>query len=146
VGLYITPMTGYTNRFALRRSEVNRMTSAIFTCYENPEWWDLQNDDGTAVWNFGNVLAENVTSFEVWLYYNDRGVLKHESSYDSADWGPPVLADIFVELLGESDAIKADTIQSFGDPSAALEFVNEKAKGYMARVYFRNREGYTGDR
>jgi hypothetical protein len=138
LGFHLSRTSNSVHRFQLTRREANSLPAPL-VCYTDPDWWQNQKNQ------WPSVLAENVVTFEVWMYRDDQGTLREEPNYDSATFGPPYLADIYVEMLSESDAIKADILQN-ADPNAALEFVNQNSKGFKARIHFNNRWGHTGDR
>jgi prepilin-type N-terminal cleavage/methylation domain-containing protein len=123
-----------TTRYELMRGVSSKVP---LSAYRNPGWTPPKMGS--------QVLIPNLVTFEVWVYKKEGANLVEVFDYDSSIDGPPLLADIYVETMSETDAIKASALHA-ADPTAALEYVTKVAKGYMARVYFNHRTGHSDDR
>jgi len=115
--------------YALMRRESSQL--GAMTCYKDPNWHG--SFTGSSV-----VLAEHITTFEVFMYYNSGGLPRPQTDYDSASDGLPLMADIYVEMLSPEHARIADQLTAGNQQ----DYVNRNAKGYMARVFFNHRRGY----
>jgi hypothetical protein len=69
--------------------------------------------------------------------YDSNGVSR--VNYDSRVHGPPAYLDIFLEVMGRADAIKA------GSGGLGEDFFAKNSQRYQTRVFFLNREGYSLD-
>lgn len=151
VSYHIAPMLDLNNdpiagRYRIVRNGVENMFAEdsyynpIFTCYTDPSWWtkSCMNDDtesGSSV-----TLAENVRTLEFWVY-DQNGVLRAGQDYNSKDHGPPGWIEIYIELLGEDDAVKAALLSG----QAAIDLADRSSRRYVGRVYFNNGRGYAPD-
>ena len=126
-------------RWRILRFVVERTNSVNYECYVDKQWWDnpAMGNDSTYKSLFPPVLAENVRTLEFWVYDREG---QHQFSYDSSVHGPPSWVDIYVEMLGEEDAVKA----SFMSGVSAAEYKDRMAKRYAGRVYLHNAVGYSG--
>lgn len=133
------------------RSMYRRASNREQSAYQHTEWWSNQEPDLPHYGFTGlglhpvETIAENVAAFEIWAWSEDqdRYVPNYQSSTENNLL--PVWADIYVELLGEDDAVRAAQLwlaaeQNPGLRAAAVEFVDDHARRYMARVFFTNRE------
>lgn len=123
------------DRYQLMRSEMSDLNDV--SCYTDPTWWDgdVGNNDSTFA-----VMAENVAHFSVYSYTtNSAGNLVEALGFNSTDYGGslPVFVDVYMELLDEKDAILVAATQ---DDVLA----RKQARRYQARIYFKNRRGYSG--
>ena len=50
------------------------------------------------------------------------------------------------EMTTGQDAVRAALLDTGGNQAQLDELLDQRAKGYQARAYFRNRAGYLGDR
>ncbi len=120
---------GPTGRFGIWRGYRVNLPDKLM-CYKDSNWWhNIQ---------LGDVIAENVRTLEFWAY-DSTG--QSCVSYDSADArfdGGPAWIDVYIELLGEDDAIRAALLSG----TAAEDFANEKVRRFHGRAYLRNRLGY----
>jgi hypothetical protein len=108
---------------------------ADFDCFQNLDWWsDFYNKAIVMDNAFPNagVLAENVRNFEVYVY--DKTGMPH-ADYDSTKDGPPLFADVYLEILAQEDAEKSRF-------NSNDEFLDRATQRYQMRVYFQNRKGY----
>lgn len=115
------------------------------SAYRNRDWWremDPDTDDdgpdsGTPI----ETIAENVAGFEVWAW--SEAADQYEFGYDSANPANedllPLWVDIYLELMGEDDAIRAAILWE-ADPARGAEYVSQVVKRYTTRVFFPNRE------
>jgi prepilin-type N-terminal cleavage/methylation domain-containing protein len=113
-------------RYRVVRYGVEKLGSS-FTCY-NPGGFP-QGSVSYSSWN-NMTLAENVRTLEFWVYdTNQTGV--SIADYDSSVHGRPSYIEVYLELLGQDDAIKASLL-----PAAAQEeFCNRVARRYVGRAY-----------
>lgn len=144
---YVEPMINEDDEEIPGRYRLRRMYTAQVTCLRTNEWWK-----NLAVGGFGDqVLAENVASFDVYCYRPDIGP-DAISDYLSSNNGDqlPTYVDIALAVFDEKAAAEAQMkIEDFGENehSAGMRnFVKEKARRYVARVYFVNRNGYGPER
>jgi prepilin-type N-terminal cleavage/methylation domain-containing protein len=117
-----------------------------FRASTNSQYRAYQYDSGVD-WTDSNwspsgqthTIAENVSSFQVWVYPDTN--LSATPNYQSGGNSDklPVWADIYLETLGEGDAMRAALISN---SSAREEFVRKWSRGFTTRVHFRNRSGY----
>lgn len=112
----------------------------------NRDWYEQgRSDGGRASLDHTAVIAENVTALRFFAP-DDQGELVTE--YFSEDYlnkdRLPQYVDVFLELMGEKDAIlAADLAKRLGDSDEkVLDFVEKNSRRYTARVYFQNRAGY----
>jgi prepilin-type N-terminal cleavage/methylation domain-containing protein len=105
-----------------------------FTCYHNSEWLNKMNGSVPTDFN-GGVLADNVRNFEVFI--TPVGAVDPQENYDYATHGPPATIDVYLEVLAEEDAIRAQL--SPGDSA----FLNAATRRYATRIYVQNRAGYS---
>jgi prepilin-type N-terminal cleavage/methylation domain-containing protein len=122
-----------TNRYVLLRHVDENWTDGAMNCYETTDWWQGMDGYGANALNAA-VLADNVRNFEVWVY-DRRGVARPD--YDSTQHGPPLWIDLYVEVLAEEDATRAEYV--------AGDFVERATRRYQLRVYPENRMGYSTD-
>ena len=149
------------NRYRLVRT---RLTRAMFSnpgqrarsAYTYPPstdglpfaWWTEMpgGDEGTL--QFLETIAENIAAFEIWAYGLDgSGNIVSIFSYDSRidNHGGnnlnrlPLYVDIYLEMLGETEAIQAAALWS-SNQDAARQFVDRQAQRFTARVQFPNRD------
>lgn len=123
------------------------------SAYQNPEWWK-PNLWREPILPFATqnreTIAENVAGFEVWAAKGsliEQGEMNPDvyfiEGYDSVDEGePPLWVDIYLMLLGEPEAIRAADLWRNTHPDRE-DFVDRSTRRYSARIYFRNREGYS---
>ena len=78
--------------------------------------------------NWAVVLAENVRTIEFWAYDTNS---QHHADYRSSAYGRPAWVDIYLEMLGEDDAIKASVMSG----SAQEEYCRLHARRYVGRAY-----------
>ena len=126
------------NRYRLVRV---RRTASSYTnpnnsAYLRSDWWMQM---------FGperETIVENVAAFEVWAYSEDRN--DYVADYSSADEGNklPLWLDIYLELLGEDDAVRVAELMNRNQDEAAMRIINENSRRYVTRVFFPMREGY----
>ncbi len=132
-------------RYRIVRNMRNNSIGAAndFTCYTTPNWWTstaMNYEGGEGSGSGSDTLAENVRTLEFWVY--DRaGNLRAGTDYNSKDHGPPGWIEIYVELLGEDDAIKASQLSG----AAASDFADRSSRRYVGRVYLNNGRGYAPD-
>ena len=122
---------GFTNRYCLMRYVVERVYSASFTSYEDPNWVDAMDNLSDS---FGNIIAENIRSFEVFVTLTN-GAIDADYSYTPAK-GPPAAIDVYLEVLAEDDANKASLMP--GNTS----WIALQTRRYATRIYVENRAGY----
>lgn len=156
VSYHIAPMLDLnnnpvTNRFRIVRNGVENSigSGGQWDCYTDTTWWDqsFMNDNsesGSSV-----TLAENVRTLEFWIY-DRNGNLIPGVDYDSAADGPPAWIEIYIEMLGEDDAIKAavlcgSTQPPAATPQVAIDYADRSSRRYVGRVYINNGPGYAPD-
>lgn len=139
------------NRYRLVRT---RRTQSMYSspgniansAYGDREWWRKMDpdidDDGPDSGTPIETIAENVAGFEVWAWSQDRD--DYDFGYNSAANNNllPQWVDIYLELLGESEAIRAAILWSV-DPDRGAEYIAQNVKRYTTRVFFPNRERAT---
>ncbi|MBU4498307.1 MAG: hypothetical protein KKG09_09920 [Verrucomicrobia bacterium] len=116
-----------------RRLQYWRQTGGAFDPYST--------DPG---WTGGQMLVTNVTDFQVLAFAGagdlaGGGVTDYDSSAN--DNRLPVCVDIYLEVLGNDDAVKAGYITIAADKTA---FINSNTRRYTTRVFFNNRMGWAG--
>lgn len=132
----VVPMVGLTNRYNLVRYVVEKFDESNdrdkFSSYWNPDWVD--EFDGQR-WEWGQVLAENVRNFEVFI--TPAGQNDPQEDYTYSATNPPAIIDIYLEVLAEEDSIKASLIPANNDVLSTL------TRRYATRVFVQNRAGYS---
>jgi prepilin-type N-terminal cleavage/methylation domain-containing protein len=109
----------------------------------NRFWWQEMAPDwletGNPALRSLETIAENVAAFEIWAWSENQN--RYVFSYDSINELNllPLWLDIYLEMLGEDQAIQAAALWAVDEP-AARGFVEANAQRYTARVYFPNRE------
>lgn len=107
-----------------------------FQCYTNQNWW---RDLDTLNWSQNEIrlrtLAENVRTLEFWVYRADDGTAR--SDFNVGD-GIPAWVDVYIEMLGEEDAKRAEQLSG----TAKNEFVERASRRYFSRAYLNNSMGY----
>ena len=131
------PAKDIPGRYRIVRSGIEDFNSAWFTCYDDPLWWQepWMNDLSAAA-----TLAENVRTMEFWVY-DQQGKLRAGVDYNSRDHGPPGWIEIYIEMLGDDDAVKASLLSG----QAAIDFADRASRRYVGRVYFNQGRGYAPD-
>lgn len=126
------------------RSMFDREVRRAAGAYVDPEWWRDMPPDWTEDRGFEGrlaleTIAENVAAFEIWAWSEQDD--DYVFSYDSQDENDllPLWVDIYLELLGEDQAIQAAALWET-DEQRAREFVEASAQRYTARVYFPHRD------
>ena len=148
IGYFVRPMADYKNRFELVRL-TGRSTSSIV--YREPSWYadfDSQSNKGALserdlanTWT--QVIAENIRTFEVFLY-DAQG--QPVSNFSSVDHGPPLYAEVYLELLGERDALKVENMAQglYADlENNVYPFCDKAVKRFVSRVYFHNSPAFS---
>lgn len=133
------------------KRNANRQASA----YGDPEWWEGmtpdwnetgededEDEDGSMGLLPLETIAENVAAFEIWAY-NSKG--EKISNYYSVDENDvlPLWVDIYLEVLGEDEAVRAAILWSSGGGSGsadARQYIDNNVRRFTARVFFPNRE------
>ena len=113
------------NRFRLVRYGIEKMESSQYDCYK-PNGFPKTVPSGLSSWN-PQTLAENVRCFKVSVM-TSNGV--ENADFLSADDGKPLWVELYLELLGEDDALKASLIGG-----AAKEYCDRNVRRYVARAY-----------
>lgn len=137
--------TAIPNRFAIVRDGRNTM-GANYTCYTDPTWWQASYMTDSGSFSGSHVvLAENVRTLEFWMYDTAGQLIKVEDSsayingaYTSDNARKLGWVEIYIELLGEEDAIKCSLLSG----QAAIDFADRSSRRYVGRVYFQNGRGY----
>ena len=137
VGYFVTQMIDVhsnkiSGRYRVLRAETERATAVTYQCYTNQQWCGYFRTNATG----NSILAENVRSLEFWVYDSNDVV---RFNYDSSVHGPPSKVDVYLELLGEDDAVKASYMTT---PAVQQDFVERLSKPYVGRAYLSNRKGY----
>jgi len=140
---FIAPMLDETesvmpNRYRLVRV---RKTGSMYSgtanlensAYRKTDWWRNMNTNSL------ETIAENVAGFEVWAFSEKQR--DYVFGYDSTveDNLLPSWVDIYLELLGEDDAVRAAILWD-ANPSDAADYVSRNVRRFNARVFFPNRE------
>ncbi len=155
VSYHIKPMQGATNnamanRFCIVRDGRNRFNSNDFQAYTNKNWWQLSFMTGSGTFSGDHVvLAENVRTMEFWMYDQNGNLVDApqyttqggKTLYLSNVQGTPGYIEIYIELLGEDDAIKAALLTG----QEAIDFADRASRRYVGRVYLNNGRGYAPD-
>lgn len=132
----VVPMVGLTNRYNLVRFVVENFDDGNntnkFSSYWNPDW--VEEFDNQQ-WEWGQVLAENVRNFEVFITPVGQSNPQEDYIYTAAN--PPAVIDIYLEVLAEEDSIKASLIPANNDVLSTL------TRRYATRVFVQNRAGYS---
>lgn len=102
-----------------------------FTCYNNGGF--PQGSVAYAGWN-NQTLAENVRTLEFWVY-DTNGV--SIADYDSSIHGRPAYVEVYLEMLGQDDAIKASLMSG----TAQSDYCNRMARRYVGRAYLQANGG-----
>ncbi|MBP7276156.1 MAG: prepilin-type N-terminal cleavage/methylation domain-containing protein [Kiritimatiellae bacterium] len=120
-----------SGRLSLLRFVVEKEDSGHFTAYSTPgsPWWTPLLAYNPA---WGNAMADNLVAFRVNLF-DTNGV--YQANYDSQTHGTPLYADLYLSLVDDRDATRAEGM-SAGDRES---YVAGKARRYSTRVYFNNR-------
>jgi prepilin-type N-terminal cleavage/methylation domain-containing protein len=121
------------NRFRLVRYGVEQMGSSSYDCYK-PSGFP-KTIPAYSGWN-PMVLADNVRTLEFWVY-TTNGVGTHVQDFYSISHGRPVWIEVYLELLGEDDAIKAALLPA----AAAKDFCDRNARRYVGRAYLQANGG-----
>ena len=129
-------VTNSTGRYSLRRFVVEDESNGGFTAYSVPAstWWTPMlsyNPD------WGNSIADNVVAFRVNMYSATNNASQYQADYDSQTQGPPAYADLYLSVVDDRDATRAEGMSG----SDRTDYVNSKARRYSTRVYFQNRLG-----
>lgn len=130
-----------TGRYQLRRAV---KTDGI-TCYNQPspnKWWD--DSAGNAL-----TLAENVAGFQVWCYTEPGTPAIYD--YDSTGSKPeqinklPMWIEISLMMFDQKDAEHMANLDTFNAPNIPEESIR-RARRYVTRINFVNRNGYAADK
>ncbi|MBW7909329.1 MAG: prepilin-type N-terminal cleavage/methylation domain-containing protein [Kiritimatiellae bacterium] len=124
-------------RYALYRYVYEDYDNANFTCYTSDSWIDAFDNQQKNPALLGQVLADNIRSFEVFI--TPLGATEPDSKYNALDDGPAASIDIYIEILAEEDAIRAALLP---EGTAKTEFLNSSVRRYATRIYVQNRAGY----
>ena len=124
-------ITSPAGRNSLLRFVVEREDSGDFTAYTviGSDWWTRMRSYPPA---WGNTIADNLVAFRVNMF-DTNGV--YQANYDSQVHGTPLYADVYLSLVDDRDATRAEGM-SGGDRDS---YVAGKARRYSTRVYFYNR-------
>ncbi len=132
-----------TGRYQLKRA----VKTAGITCYDQPspnKWWE-----GTS----GNTrtLAENVAGFQVWCYTAPDTEAIYD--YDSTGSKPeqinklPMWIEISLMMFDEKDAEHMANLDAFNAPPGEIsKEAIKRARRYVTRINFVNRNGYASDK
>lgn len=153
VSYHIEPMRDINgndipNRFRIMRSGIEKVTSGVYTCYTDPDWWQQPEMNNLSA---AYVLAENVRTLEFWVYDRDGKLVRADdpdNPYGASDTYTSLnktrgigWVEIYLEMLGEDDAIRAALLTG----QAAIDFADRASRRYVGRVYFHNGRGYAPD-
>lgn len=135
-----------TNRWRIVRSGVEDAKSSFFDAYINKDWWTKSE------WNnlsFASTLAENVRTLEFWLYDTDGKFIASSDgayvgkTYRSDNGARPLgFIEIYIEMLGEQDAVKAAMLMDADKKQEAIDFADRASRRYVGRVYMNQGRGY----
>ena len=139
----------------VRTVRVNTIgTGGEFTCYTDPDWWREDWMNYKLGETFDSVtLAENVRTLEFWLYDQTGKVMRSDDPDRPYGSGSELVytsqnptrkigwVEVYVELLGEDDAIKASQLTGTADD----DFADRASRRYVGRVYLNNGRGYAPD-
>ena len=132
-------ITNSTGRYSLVRWAIEK--EELFTAYSGTgsDWWLYMKSFDPAAPNSSMAsIADNLVAFRVNIYtVTTNGVSQYRESYDSLTDGPPVFADLYISLVDDRDATRAEGMSG----SDRTDYVNSKARRYSTRVYFQNRLG-----
>jgi type II secretory pathway component PulJ len=133
-------------RYQLMRTAINTDMTDGRSAYGNTLWYDQgANNGGQGTFNSTSIIAENVVALRFFAP-NDQGDLDTEYLSEDERYKNrlPQYVDVFLEVMGEKDAIRAaDLAERLGDTDPkVLDFVEKHSRRYTARVYFQNRAGY----
>ena len=127
--------TTMPNRFRLVRGATEKFNATSYAAYSTNNWWTFtpwQNTKGN------QTMAENVCCFKVWLY--DASLTILPDTYNLASQRP-LLADLYIELIGQNDAERIAAMESASAGAGRVE-ADRVARRLTKRVYFANRNGY----
>lgn len=103
-----------------------------YTCYNNSGAFP-GSTPAYSTWN-AMTLAENVRTLEFWVY-DTNGV--SIADFDSSVHGKPAYIEVYLELLGQDDAIKASLLTG----TAQSDYCNRMARRYVGRAYLQANGG-----
>lgn len=131
--------------------KVFQTPTEITQASQNTTWPDdisAAVDSGAATMNSLSVIADNVRNLEFFVYVQDPATGKPRAVSDYKSWEPsggltntvmPLYVDIYLEVLGEEDAIKA--ANGLNKP----EDLRRMARRYFTRAYLPNAQGAARD-
>lgn len=106
---------------------------AMYDAFSGTAWAQTLMNDTKA--DNSSVIAENVRNLKIYIY-DQRGALITSNPYQSWQHGLPLFIDVYLEVLGQEDAIKA-SLGAINYPAMAHR--------YCTRVFMPNVQGYTRD-
>jgi len=116
----------YANRFRVLRAATERTNVNSYACYKTTNWYR------DPAWVIGNVSCFQVRA------YDQNGV--YRNPYNSLTNGPPLWIDVYLEVLGEDEALRAAALG--GTNAAARDYARRHAKRFTRRFYLHNQGGY----
>ncbi|HNR94552.1 MAG TPA: prepilin-type N-terminal cleavage/methylation domain-containing protein [Kiritimatiellia bacterium] len=128
-------------RYRLMRAMRGKQDS--IACYQTNAWWIANGKSGASV------LAENVAGFQVWCYTEPGAPAI--SDYDSTGSKPeqinqlPMWIEISLMIFDEKDAEHMANLDAFNAPDIPEEAI-KRARRYVTRINFVNRNGYASDK
>lgn len=145
---FVAPMldlnnTPIPNRYRLART---RRTKSVYenwsnAAYKDLGWWSNMNHDNYQEDGIlpCETVAENVTFFQVDAWSSQAG--GYVTDYNSQNEGNrlPLWVDIYLEVLGESDAVKVSALWAVNQ-AAAEDLLLRSVRRFTTRVEFPNRE------
>lgn len=115
----------YTDdRYRIVRAGMERLGGS-YTCYDSGGF--PQGSYSIAGLN-PQTLAENIRTLEFWVY-DTNGV--SIADFDSSIHGRPAYVEVYLEMLGQDDAIKASLMSG----SVQADYCNRMARRYVGRAY-----------
>ena len=134
-------------RYQLMRVAINTGNDSIDAAYDHETWYEFDRD-AEEVFDNTAIIAENVTALAFFAPDGTGDIVKNYLSTDKDnDNRLPEYVDVYLEVMGEKDAIRAAQLKTLAEedkiPEEKItEFVENYSRRYTARVYFQNRAGY----
>lgn len=110
--------------------------------YEHDQWWTFHPGvDSVTETTLIETVVENIAAFEVDVYSAHVGDYVAPNAFvsDEHDSRLPVWADIYLEILDETDAERVAALWPV-DRNEATQYLVRNARRYSSRVYFMNRD------
>lgn len=124
----------YQKRYRLMRAATEETNKTSYQCYNTTNWFR----EGAWTNVAGNAeLIGNISCFQVRVY--DQGGV-YRNPYSSLSNGPPLWVDVYLEVLGEDEALRVAALG--GTTAEAREYAKRHAKRFTRRFFLHNQSGY----